>query len=715
MQNINLLYNPSTRLRNIPKSLNLLNGSKPGSGSSSGSFLSSWKDKFPILDPGSSFVTKWNSIFLVACMATLFLDPLYFFVPQEWGTALLGPNIALAIFVTFLRIIADGFYLFHILTKFRIAYINPNSRVFGKGELVRDPSLIARRYIRTDFIMDVAAMLPLPQIIIWFVGPALLDTSTSIAHALCTVVLIQYIPRMLVMFPLNRKMINTTGVIASTPWSGAAYNMLLFVLASHVLGATWYLWSIERMTTCWITECKKERGCKNIYFDAATMLDLDRHRWMNSTRVLVNCDPSNKQIDFQFGMFADAFLDDVPAWRTGFIQSYFYCLWWGMRSLCSYGQSIQTSTYVGETLFCSFICVMGLGLFSHLVGQVQNYLQSIMVRIEEWRIKRRDTEEWMNHRQLPEELKERIRRFVQYKWLATRGVDEEDILQSLPLDLRREIQRHLCLGLVRRVPFFEQMDDQLLDAICERLVSSLSTKDTYIIREGDPVSEMVFVIRGQLESSTTYGGRSGFYNSITLRPGDFCGEELLTWALLPASTHNLPSSTRTVKAVTEVEAFALQADDLKYVAAQFKRLHSKKLQHAFRYYSHQWRMWGACFMQAAWRRYTKRKMAEELARQESSFYHYYAQQERGMDGASGSESQPLMVDFQGNRDAGSSMEDPDSGNAQPLGATILASKFAANSRRGATARKVKIVDPSDEDLKMPKMFKPQDPDLMSDM
>lgn len=73
------------------------------------------------------------------------------------------------------------------------------------------------------------------------------------------------------------------------------------------------------------------------------------------------------------------------------------------------------------------------------------------VRVEEWRVKRRDTEEWMRHRQLPPELQERVRRFVQYKWLATRGVDEESILQSLPTDLRREIQRHLCLALVRRV------------------------------------------------------------------------------------------------------------------------------------------------------------------------------------------------------------------------------------------------------------------------
>lgn len=132
------------------------------------------------------------------------------------------------------------------------------------------------------------------------------------------------------------------------------------------------------------------------------------------------------------------------------------------------------------------------------------------------------------------------------------------------------------------------MDDQLLDAICERLVSSLNTKDSYIVREGDPVREMLFIIRGQVESSTTDGGRSGFFNSITLKPGDFCGEELLTWALMSTSSLNLPTSTRTVKTLTEVEAFALRAEDLKFVSSQFKRLHSKRLQHAFRYKNDSW-------------------------------------------------------------------------------------------------------------------------------
>lgn len=332
------------------------------------------------------------------------------------------------------------------------------------------------------------------------------------------------------------------------------------------------------------------------------------------------------------------------------------------------------------------------------------------VRLEEWRVKRRDTEEWMNHRQLPEDLQERVRRFVQYKWLATRGVDEESILQSLPMDLRRDIQRHLCLGLVRRVPFFSEMDTQLLDAICERLVSSLSTQDTYIVREGDPVNEMLFVIRGQLDSSTTNGGRAGFFNSITLRPGDFCGEELLTWALVPTANNiHLPSSTRTVRCLTEVEAFALRAEELKFVASQFKRLHSKKLRHAFRFYSHQWRTWGACFIQTAWRRYKKRKLAWELAKEESLYYLDDDDEDDDYDGG----NLPSI------RQPGQEVLDKKTASISGagsinLGVTLLASKFAKNTKKGVNQKLLKVseIPLPKEDMNMSKLFmKPDEPDF----
>lgn len=67
------------------------------------------------------------------------------------------------------------------------------------------------------------------------------------------------------------------------------------------------------------------------------------------------------------------------------------------------------------------------------------------------RVKRQDAEQWMSHRLLPGHLRERIRRYEQYKWQETRGVDEDSLVRGLPKDLRRDIKRHLCLKLLMRV------------------------------------------------------------------------------------------------------------------------------------------------------------------------------------------------------------------------------------------------------------------------
>ncbi|KAK3128583.1 hypothetical protein QOZ80_6BG0463710 [Eleusine coracana subsp. coracana] len=578
-----------------------------------------WFNK--IIDPSSDFILKWTYMFRIICFIALFVDPLYFYAPKiiyGQNTSCIGKDRRLAIIVTVFRSITDLFYAIQIIIKFRTAYINPSSTlgVFGRGDLVTDSKEIAKQYLRSDFAVDLVASLPLPQIIVWSVVPAIKYSSYEHDNdMLVLIALFQYVLRLCLIFSLNNKMIKVTGVFAKTAWRGAAYNLLLYMIASHVLGALWYLLSFDRQIACWKRYCRDERnetGCQNRYLDCGIKPDPN---WEKKTSVFTSCDASNQNISFDYGMFQQLLSNKTPS--QSFLKKYFYCLWWGLQNLSCYGQTLTVSTYIGETLYAIFLAVLGLVLFAHLIGKVQTYLQSITARVEEWRLKQRDTEEWMRHRQLPHELRERVRRFIHYKWLATRGVDEESILNALPADLRRDIKRHLCLNFVCRVPFFSQMDDQLLDAICERLVSSLCTKGTYIVREGDPVTEMLFIIRGKLESSTTDGGRTGFFNSIILKPGDFCGEELLGWALVPKSTVNLPSSTRTVRALVEVEAFALRAEDLRFVASQFRRLHSRKLQHTFRYYSHHWRTWAACFIQHAWRRYKRRKMAKDLSMRES--------------------------------------------------------------------------------------------------
>ncbi|KAF8380074.1 hypothetical protein HHK36_027544 [Tetracentron sinense] len=677
--------------------------------------------KKKILDPQGSFLQKWNKIFVLSCVIAVSLDPLFFYIPVIDGKKkCLDLDRKLEITVSVLRSFTDIFYILHIIFQFRTGFIAPSSRVFGRGVLVEDSLAIARRYLSSYFLIDILAVLPLPQVVILIIIPKLRGAvSLNTKNLLKFIVFFQYVPRLIRIYPLYKEVTRTSGIITETAWAGAACNLLLYMLASHVLGAFWYLFSIEREDTCWRKACRNHPECnhKSLYCQDST----GGNAFLNASCPIT--EPNTTLFDF--GIFLDALQSGVVESRD-FPQKFFYCFWWGLRNLSALGQNLETSTYVWEISFAVFISIFGLVLFAFLIGNMQvtktiscktsslfivvyeheiwgkkifcegqrdgldalnpiqcvprTYLQSTTVRLEEMRVKRRDAEQWMSHRLLPESLRERIWRYEQYRWQETRGVDEENLLLNLPKDLRRDIKRHLCLALLMRVPMFEKMDEQLLDAMCDRLKPVLYTEESYIIREGDPVDEMLFVMRGKLLSVTTNGGRTGFFNSDYLKAGDFCGEELLTWALDPQSSSNLPISTRTVQALSEVEAFALMADDLKFVASQFRRLHSKQLRHTFRFYSQQWRTWAACFLQAAWRRYCRKKAEESLREEE----------DRLQDALS-----------------------KGGGSSPSLGATIYASRFAANAlralRRNGT-RKSRLP----ERITPMMLQKPAEPDFTSE-
>ncbi|KAJ4840310.1 hypothetical protein Tsubulata_024682 [Turnera subulata] len=638
-----------------------------------------------VLDPQGPFLQRWNKIFVLSCVIAVSLDPLFFYVPViNDDKKCLDLDKKMEVTASVLRSFTDIFYIFHMILQFRTGFIAPSSRVFGRGVLVEETGAIVKRYLSSYFLIDILAVLPLPQVVILIIIPKMQGSrSLNTKNLLKFVVFFQYIPRVMRIYPLYKEVTRTSGILTETAWAGAAFNLFLYMLASHVLGAFWYLFSIERETTCWKEACGNHHECRrSLYCDR-------NDPGGDITFLNVSCpiQPANETM-FNFGIFLDALQNGVVLSDMDFPQKFFYCFWWGLQNLrfvsvciCfSLGQNLKTSTYVWEICFAVFVSISGLVLFSFLIGNMQTYLQSTTTRLEEMRVKRRDAEQWMSHRLLPENLRERIRRHEQYKWQETRGVDEETLVQNLPKDLRRDIKRHLCLALLMRVPMFEKMDDQLLDAMCDRLKPSLYTEESYIVREGDPVDEMLFIMRGKLLTVTTNGGRTGFFNSEYLKAGDFCGEELLTWALDPHSSSNLPISTRTVQTITEVEGFALVAEDLKFVASQFRRLHSKQLRHTFRFYSQQWRTWAACFIQAAWRRYTRKKLEESLRLEENRLQDALAK-------------------------AG--------GTSPSLGATIYASRFAANAlrllRRNST-RKARVPE------RVPPMLlqKPAEPDFSAE-
>lgn len=114
------------------------------------------------------------------------------------------------------------------------------------------------------------------------------------------------------------------------------------------------------------------------------------------------------------------------------------------------------------------------------------------------------------------------------------------------------------------------MSKRVLEAIAKHLEPMTYTKSCYIVREEEPLWNVLFITHGTALSYKT--STSGSSNIKWLEKDDFFGDELLDWAFVFASDFDLPVSPKTVMAQTRVEGFAISAYNLKRVVSKC-RLH----------------------------------------------------------------------------------------------------------------------------------------------
>ncbi|KAG7625614.1 Cyclic nucleotide-binding domain [Arabidopsis thaliana x Arabidopsis arenosa] len=581
-------------------------------------FASSVRRCLPgIMNPHSKFVQVWTRVLAFSSLVAIFIDPLFFFLLliQQDNKCIAIDWRATKVLVS-LRSITDLIFFINILLQFRLAYVAPESRIVGAGQLVDHPRKIARHYFRGKFLLDMFIVFPIPQIMILRIIPLHLGTrrEESEKQILRATVLFQYIPKLYRLLPLLAGQ-TSTGFIFESAWANFVINLLTFMLAGHAVGSCWYLSALQRVKKCmlnaWNISADERRNlidCARGSYASKSQRDL----WRDNASVNA-CFQEN---GYTYGIYLKAVnLTN----ESSFFTRFSYSLYWGFQQISTLAGNLSPSYSVGEVFFTMGIIGLGLLLFARLIGNMHNFLQSLDRRRMEMMLRKRDVEQWMSHRRLPEDIRKRVREVERYTWAATRGVNEELLFENMPDDLQRDIRRHL-FKFLKKVRIFSLMDESVLDSIRERLKQRTYIRSSTVLHHRGLVEKMVFIVRGEMESI----GEDG--SVLPLSEGDVCGEELLTWCLSsinPDGTRiKMPPkglvSNRNVRCVTNVEAFSLSVADLEDVTSLFSRfLRSHRVQGAIRYDSPYWRLRAARQIQVAWR-YRRRRL-HRLCTPQSSY------------------------------------------------------------------------------------------------
>ncbi|KAK1360732.1 Cyclic nucleotide-binding domain-containing protein [Heracleum sosnowskyi] len=508
-----------------------------------------------VLDPRASWIQEWNRVFLLVCATGLFVDPLFFYALSISEACMcLFVDGYFAITITVLRCMTDSLHVWNMWLQLKInkrphAVINADERSRA--------CWFNLKLAKKGFLFDLLVILPIPQVVLWIVIPALLKkgSTTEVMTILLVMFLLQYLPKIYHSVYLLRRMQNLSG--------------------------------IQRATKCLTEQCMKTQTCgpkilacqNNIFYGGRRLVtDNTRLLWGENKQARSLCVIADHD---KFGYKWTVQL----VTNESRLEKLLFPLFWGLMTLSTFGNLESTTDWL-EVVFIIIVLTSGLLLVTMLIGNIKVFLHATTSKKQAMQLKMRNVEWWMRKRHLPHEFRQRVRNYERHRWAAMRGVDECDMTRNLPEGLRRDIKYHLCLDLVRQVPLFQHMDSLVLENICDRVKSLIFTKGETISREGDPVQRMLFI------------WRRAFIMVSYRRP----------------FVERLPLSSSSLETLETTEAFGLDAEDVKYVTQHFRYTFvNEKVKRSGRYYSPGWRTWAAVAIQLAWRRYRHRLTLSSLS------------------------------------------------------------------------------------------------------
>ncbi|KAG6670953.1 hypothetical protein I3843_Q025800 [Carya illinoinensis] len=581
----------------------------------------------------------WDVVFLVVCVVAIAVDPLFFYLP----------------------VIEDKFKehtkCIRLNTNLEIIAICVRSFL----DLIAIGDLIARKINNypdmkcSDYVINILSILPFPQVIVPIIFSEMKDYEARFERRfLNAVVLLQYVPRIFRIYRLW-KIVNETIILPKSSVNEesnknmkglivmkAGFNLFLYLVAGHVLGAFWYFFSIERETTCWQLACRRnDTNCSKTSFSCDGGID---NNILNTFCSIEKVEKPNITL-VDFGIFQEARESGTLLASRDFPEKAVFCFWWALRNLSSFGQNLITSPFYWENCFAILIGIFGLLIFLYFIGNLQLYMQwgtsneldEILKRsksrqryetFKRWnsskqsetskqyyltymgeedkaanikRTKLRSIECWISLIGLSNQLKQMIMSYVTPIVLEdeNKHIDTENPFPHLPTTFRELIKLDLCLPLLKRVPIFEDESEELLYEITYKFLKQVHyNQSSYIVREGEPLDALIFIVKGIAWTYTSNHGNK----AECLKAGDLFGRHLVDWVLESPTLSDIPLSTMTFKCHTKVEGFYLLASDLKDIMSQFWWKLSKFRHMIAQSDSEQLKHFVASSIQAAWRR-----------------------------------------------------------------------------------------------------------------
>lgn len=227
-------------------------------------------------------------------------------------------------------------------------------------------------------------------------------------------------------------------------------------------------------------------------------------------------------------------------------KQYLMSVYWSVTTLASVGYGDITPKTNQEIIAAIFVMGAGVLLFAFAIGNVVAFAKQLDDGKSEYRMKEAGIRRYLAFNGVNQETLTGLRRFSEYRWKQSRGVDPNEIIRQLPSAIQSEILTEILNRSIQNVPLFNLAPQALRKRLLVLLKPEIYPPGTEILAADEPGNEIIFITHGQAHLTTDESVDPELWS---YGPGEYFGD--LSFFLKERRNSS-------VVAQTYVEAFILE-------------------------------------------------------------------------------------------------------------------------------------------------------------